>query len=393
MSTPVSTKATRPGDHDPVGAPDLLLRLFADGRPHTRAEVIAGTGHARSTVNQRLHALEASGFLVRHDQAPSTGGRRADSFALNPDARSILAIDIGPNHARVALLDMTLGILDERSERFDTTREPVGVLDHVIELADELRASATYPGLAGVGLSLPTPLDPDTGRPVRPPLMPGWDGFDVCGHLQDWAQVPVTVERENFAVALAEQAADGGATANMLVVSVSTWIGAGTIVNGQLARGERGEAGHIGHIVGPWPERDACACGNFGCLEAVAGGHALVRHIGEKVGASTTLELAELAAGGEPLVLAAIREAGRKIGLAVAAYVSILNPARVVLRGSLAQAGFELLNGVRETLYGQAFSIAAQDVSVSIGQTGDQAPILGVGTLALDHFFAEGDSL
>lgn len=376
-----------------AGPPDFLLRLFADGRSRTRADVIAETRHARSTVTQHLNTLEAAGLIVQHDQARSTGGRRPSSFALNPAARSILAVDIGPSHARVALLDLAMGILGERSERFDTTREPSGVLDHVIDLADDLRHSGAFPALAGIGISLPTPLDPETGRPVRPPLMPGWDGFDVRGHLERWAGVPVTVERESFVVALAEQAADGGEHTDMLVVSVSTWIGAGAIVNGQLARGEHGAAGHFGHVVGPWPHRGPCACGNRGCLESVASGRALLRLIGEDVGASTTRELVDLANEGDARVLAAIREAGRKVGLAAAGYVSVLNPSRIVLSGSLAHAGYELLNGVRESLYAQAFPLTAESLTVTVAQTGPDAPVLGSGALALDRFLEHGEAL
>jgi predicted NBD/HSP70 family sugar kinase len=373
-----------------AGAPDPLLRLFADGRPRTRSDVTAETGHARSTVRQRLDALVDLGLLLAMDHAPSTGGRRPETFSLAPQARSLIAVELDPSFVRVVSLDLGLSVVADRSENLDTTRNPEDVLDAVIRLAKDVGEANPCP-VAGIGVSLPMPLAPTTYLPVRPPLMPGWDGFDVAAYLADRTGVPVSVDRENYIVALAEQAHDPDASADFLMVRFSTWVGAGAVVEGRVVRGSRNSAGHLGHVVGPWPERDPCACGNRGCLEAVASGRAILRAIGERVGATTTQDLVDLANKGDTEVLQAVREAGRKLGLVLAGYVSVLNPARIVLDGLLTEAGFELLNGVRETIYANSFASSAEDLAVTLATTGRDAAVLGAGALALERFLAEGE--
>jgi predicted NBD/HSP70 family sugar kinase len=365
-----------------------IMRIFKDGLPRTRADVIAESGHARSTIGPQLDALTAHGLLIESGVTKSTGGRRPTAFMLNPDSYLILAIDLGPNHLRLALSNLRFKILGERTEVSEMAGDPEIVFDRIEAIARELlrEHNPEKIPLAGIGVGLPTPVNYPSGRPMLPPLMPGWHDYDVEGRLQRLASVPVIVDRDNNLRAVGEFI---GRSPNesVLYVHVSTYIGSGLIVNGRLARGAGGSAGYFGHLSGDWSQDQLCMCGKYGCLEAVASSHAILRDVGPELGVSTAAELTRLAAAGNPTASRAIRTAGRNIGTAIANFVSVLNPSHVVIGGSLMRGNLELLSGVRETVFSKAFPLPAQLLQVDASIHGYHSAVLGANVLVKEAFF------
>ena len=113
--------------------------------------------------------------------------------------------------------------------------------------------------------------------PVKPPIMPGWDGFDVVRHVQRSLPVPVLVDNDVNIMALGERTAHWPDDENFLFIKVATGIGAGIISSGQLQRGANGTAGDLGHVRVPRGDDVLCRCGNYGCLEALASGPAVAK--------------------------------------------------------------------------------------------------------------------
>ena len=113
--------------------------------------------------------------------------------------------------------------------------------------------------------------------PVKPPIMPGWDGFDVVRHVQRSLPVPVLVDNDVNIMALGERTAYWPEHDNFLFIKVATGIGAGIISSGQLQRGANGTAGDLGHVRVPRGDDVLCRCGNYGCLEALASGPAVAQ--------------------------------------------------------------------------------------------------------------------
>ncbi|HKU35923.1 MAG TPA: ROK family protein, partial [Paenarthrobacter sp.] len=155
-----------------------LFQLLRDGQARTRAELALTTGLARSTVASRIDALISSGLVGPAGEASSSGGRPPSRFAFNPAARVVLAVDVGATHVIVAVTDLGGKILAERRLKQDVSDGPEAVLGRVISAGKELLAEAgrELGDLAGMGIGLPGPVEHDTGRPVKPPIMPGWDG-------------------------------------------------------------------------------------------------------------------------------------------------------------------------------------------------------------------------
>ena len=236
----------------PSGAGELL-QLMRDGRARTRGELIAVTGLARSTVGARVDALLATGLLAPSGEARSTGGRPPTRFAFNPGARVVLGADLGATHALVALTDLDGTVVAERGAPLEIARGPETVLDWLAATGHELLAAAGRgpEELVGVGIGLPGPVEHSTGRPMTPPIMPGWDGYDVPRHVSASLGGPVLVDNDVNIMALGEHATIYPEVEHLVLVKVATGIGAGIIGGGRLHRGAQDAAGDLRHVTAP----------------------------------------------------------------------------------------------------------------------------------------------
>ncbi|WP_328326466.1 ROK family transcriptional regulator [Kribbella sp. NBC_00382] len=364
-----------------------VLRLLLDGQPRTRAELIDLSGLGRSTVTVRLEELLAAGFVVPSGEAASSGGRPPARFAFNPSARLVLAADVGATHLSVALTDLSGTVLGSTTAALNIAEGPETVLAALTTtgralLEDARRSDAD---LAGIGVGLPGPVEHATGRPNHPPIMPGWDSYDVVGRLTNEFGSPVLVDNDVNLMALGEHAAQYSDVEHLLFVKVATGIGAGLVTGGQLHRGAQGAAGDIGHIQSPG-HTELCRCGNTGCLEAVASGAAIATQLrAAGLDATSSQDVVELVRAGNTTATHSVRQAGREIGTVLAACVSLINPSVLVIGGSLAQAGDHLLAGIREAIYARSLPLATTELKVVPSRIGQQAAVQGAAAMVLQH--------
>lgn len=366
---------------------DPLLHLLLDGQPRTRNQLMDLTGWARSTVTGRLESLIALEFVVPHEAAESTGGRPPGRFRFNPAARLVLAADIGATHLSVALTDLAGEILDSTTVPQNIADGPESVLAALATTGRALLKATrrSTRDLAGAGVGLPGPVEHSTGRPNHPPIMPGWDSYDVVGRLTKEFGCPVLVDNDVNLMALGEHTTQYADVEHLLFVKVATGIGAGLISGGRLHRGAQGAAGDIGHIQAPG-HTELCRCGNTGCLEAVASAAAIATQLrAADLQVETSQQVVELVSAGNPIATQAVRQAGREIGTVLAACVSLINPSVLVIGGSLSQAGDSLLAGIREAIYARSLPLATTELQVVTSRTGQQAAVHGAAAMVLQH--------
>ncbi|ROQ36777.1 glucokinase [Frondihabitans sp. PhB188] len=377
-----------------TGAGDLF-QLLRDGRPRTRAELAAVTGLARSTIGLRLDALTSLGLIGPVADAASTGGRPPSRIALKPSSRVVLAADLGASHAHVALADLMGGELASHTERLEISLGPEVVLGWMVEHADRLLAELgkSRADLIAAGIGLPGPVEFSTGRPVNPPIMPGWDAFDVPGWVHRHMPIPVYVDNDVNIMALGERTHSWPEVDHLFFLKVATGIGSGIISSGQLQRGAQGSAGDIGHIPVSRGAGIQCRCGNTGCLEAIASGPAIaasLRRQGRDV--ATGDDVVELVRRGDLDAVRAVRQAGRDIGEVLTTCVSLINPSVIALGGSMSEAGEHLLAGVREVVYSRSMPLATEHLQIVQSRAADDAAILGASMLAI-HFALAPEAL
>jgi predicted NBD/HSP70 family sugar kinase len=365
-----------------------LFQLLRDGKARTRAELALTTGLARSTVASRIDALISSGLVGPAGEATSSGGRPPSRFAFKPAARAVLAVDVGATHVIIAVTDLGGNILTERRLAQDVAEGPEAVLGRIVAEATSLLAeTGRAPGdLAGIGIGLPGPVEHATGMPVKPPIMPGWDGFDVVRYVQRSLPVPVLVDNDVNIMALGERTAHWPEHDNFLFIKVATGIGAGIISSGELQRGANGTAGDLGHVRVPRGDEVLCRCGNYGCLEALASGPAVAHSLAAQgLKAENGGDVLRLVAAGNLPAIQALRQAGRDVGDVLATVVNLLNPSVIVIGGSLGQAGEHLMAGVREVVYRRSLPLATTHLRIGLSMAGDQAAVLGASQMVTQH--------
>lgn len=365
-----------------------MLALIRERRAATRAELVEVTGLARSTVALRIDALLRLGYLRAEELASSSGGRPPTVLSLDPALGCVLAADFGATRAHLALCDLEAGVLAEQSHEIGVGRDPDQLLgwlgDRLVELRAEAGAGAGELLAAGVGI--PAPVDVTSGRPVNPPLMPGWNDFPLADRLAEELGVPALVDNDANVMALGEHRLNWAETDDLVFVKVATGIGCGIIARGEVFRGAAGAAGDLGHVRAAGGGEVLCACGQRGCLEAIASGPALAAELGRLgVEASGARGVAELIRAGEPAAVAAAREAGREIGGVLATIVNFFNPAAVVFGGEIPDASEDLLAGVREAVYRRSLPLATRGLEITHSAGAQRAGIIGAAVMAIDH--------
>ncbi|WP_370592040.1 ROK family protein [Streptomyces sp. JHA19] len=376
-----------------------LLELIRIGRANTRSDLQQVTGLSRSTVGQRLDLLNRAGWL-KHTVGPSTGGRPIQQIVFDPSHAAVIAVDLETRHARAAVLDLAGTILAEQTGPMRISDGPDDVLDALAAWFPELITAAGVDAerICGIGLSVPGPVDWNTGRVVQPPIMPGWDQFPIRERLQrayaehvgpsmENGPVPVFVDNDANLMALAEHQANHRDCTAFVLVKVSTGIGAGVVVGDEVYRGIDGGAGDIGHIRLHDRPDALCMCGSHGCLAAVASGRALAGHLSALgTDAASASDVKRLLAEGNPDAIRLAREAGRRAGEVLVTVVSLLNPGVLMIAGELSGAPF--MTGVRELLYQRAFPRATANLQVVTSRLGDHAGVIGAASMVVQFLYS-----
>ncbi|HEX7951053.1 MAG TPA: ROK family protein, partial [Candidatus Limnocylindrales bacterium] len=369
------------------------------------ADVVAHTGLGRAIVAQRIGELIERGLIVEGDVGPSTGGRPPRQLAFRSDAGHILVADLGATSIDVAVTTLDGRILGHHDEAVRVEDGPEACLGRVEALFEQLlQTTEGVPGrLWGVGIGVPGPVEFQSGRPISP-IMPGWDGYPIRERFAQRYRAPVWVDNDVNILALGEWRA-GVAIGhdNVVVVKIGTGIGAGIISDGRMHRGAQGSAGDVGHIQVVDDPTVICRCGNIGCLEALAGGAALgqaglaaardgrserLKIALDQRGTVTAEDVARAASFGDPVALAMLQSAGRRIGSMLSSVVNFFNPSLIVIGGGVANSPDQLLATIRETIYRRSLPLATRDLLIQRSSLGGLAGVIGASAMVVDQLFA-----
>lgn len=365
-----------------------LFQLFRDGQPHTKAELAELTGLARSTISLRLDPLMDLGLVTPATEAVSSGGRPSARLVLNESAFVVAGVDFGATHAVAALADLGGKILISIETKRQISDGPEVCLRWMIEELNHLMTGLgiSQDNLLAIGIGLPGPVEHTTGKPASPPIMPGWDGYDVPARVNRDLSAKVLVDNDVNVMALGERHLTYPDVDHLIFIKAATGIGSGIISEGRLQRGAQGTAGDIGHVRVSRGSEVACHCGNFGCLEAVAGSPAVIKNVvAQGLPIRNTSDLIDATKRAKMEAIQAIRQAGRDIGEVLCTCVSLINPEIIVIGGSLALAGEHLIAGVREVVYGRSMPLASEHLSIVQSKAGKEAGIIGASVMAIDY--------
>ncbi|KQP69706.1 ROK family transcriptional regulator [Microbacterium sp. Leaf288] len=342
----------------------VLQTLFHQGAM-SRADLSRETGLTRVTISDLVAELIADGFVAEMGVREASGpGKPAILVDLDHAGHRIIGLDLSGSDTFIgAVLTLDGGIVARREVAVPAAD---ALVDTVVELARALVAESHAPVL-GVGVGTPGVVD-DRGVILTAPNF-GWAGFDLEGALRNALGVPVLVANDANAAVLAEYTF-GGAPDDVLLVKVGRGVGSGLLLAGQPMRGSRFAAGEIGHVTVGTDGGPQCACGKVGCLEAWLSVPSLT---------------SRLNAAADPAAHEGIlRDAGERLGIALAPVVGALDVSEIVLSGPPELLGGSLAEQTVETLRARTLAPSVDEgVRVRMTEQGQDIVLRGAAVMVL----------
>lgn len=386
-------RRSEPGCPRPLA--DAILRLIWEQKRLSRVDIAKMAGLSRSTVSEIINEILPTGLVTETGEGPSRGGRRPIVLEFDDKACVILGVEMGGNHVAVALTDLRGEVLAWQEQEHPVRSDPPGTRQLIADLCAQCMevADAANKPLVGIGLAVPSPIDPANPDRLSPEVMPAWEATLGLQNVGKRYNVPMFVDNDANCGALAEHWwSEHGKTEHLAYIKVATGIGSGHIIGGEIYRGATGVAGEIGHLSID-PKGKICRCGLHGCLVTLAGGEAIIERVGELLpeypdsvlaGRKVRLfDIEEASLAGDPLALQIIGETAQYLGTAVAGMLNLLNPATVIFGGDLARLGDLLLEPVRQTIRTRTLVSSVSAAEIHTSSLGPRSVTIGAATLVL----------
>ena len=312
-----------------------------------------------------------------------------------------VGIDLGGTQLRVAVADARgdLRTIIRRPTEAHRGREHV-IAALIAAVNDALAEHGSRAAsVRALGIGLPGPVDPRAGIVISPANLPGFINVPLNRILTRATGIPSFLHHDAHLAALGEsvRGAARGAS-NLIYVTVSTGIGAGLILEGELYGGAHGIAGEVGHII-VLPGGPLCTCGNRGCVEAIASGTGIARAAREAsrlepasllhgLESPSAADVVRAARGGDALAVTILEAAGQALGIAMGTLVNLFNPELIVLGGSVLNARSLLLRPMRQAMHASSWKAARRGLRIVRPALGGDAGLVGAvefARLAVSH--------
>ncbi|ALV47535.1 transcriptional regulator [Arthrobacter alpinus] len=369
----------------------------------SRVELAASAGLAAQTVSNICRRLLDSGLIVEAGKEASGPGKPRTILRLNPRGMYAVGIHIDPALTSYALLDAVGTVLVSVDEATDLAGAPAEVVAAmgatVRKIIDE--SGVDEQRIAGVGVATPGPVDAASGTVVDPPHMPGWTRVPLRDILHEATGLPVVVDKDVTASAVAEVwAGSANSARNFVFVYIGTGIGAGLVLNDEVVRGSSGNVGEIGHIIAD-PDGPDCDCGRRGCIKVTCMPETLVAQaraagilpavgpLEESSLPNDMAALAQAAAEGNASAVEILAQSAIRLAGAASVLTNLLDVERVVFGGpfwpALAATHLKAIPPLLEHL-SVTTSVHSVDVMGTIVCSGEEA--FGAACLVMEKTFS-----
>ncbi len=290
-----------------------------------------------------------------------------------------IALDLGGTQTRAALVDEHGNVSNRVSLPTPAQDGGDAVVAKLAEAAEQAAKSTT--DIIGVGLSSPGPLDTEKGLAVDLPTIKGMINFPLRAALEAKLKCRVYLENDGIAAAIGEWKHGAGKGLKSLVyVTVSTGIGGGVIVDGNVLHGRKGMAGHVGHLA-IYPDGLRCSCGNVGCWEAYAAGPAFASRASKALGKTVQpTDVFKMAHEGNTTAQQQVNEQARLLGIGITSLLHLYSPEMVVIGGGLSNAFDQLYPGIDAYIQKNAM-LAFKDVRIVKAALGGNSGLIGAASM------------
>ncbi|MFT4211040.1 MAG: ROK family transcriptional regulator [Microbacterium sp.] len=336
------TNLLRMGDYNQRVVIDAVRRA---GGKMSRVALSKATGLSAQTVSNICRRLIDQGVIAESGKESSRPGKPRTLLELNADSLYAIGVHVDPVQMTFVLLDVFGRTVARSTKRLPATAVPRTTLAAIGEAVAKLMSSSGIDAgrVAGIGVAAPGPIDLVRGLIIDPPQLSAWHAVPLRQMLADITGLPVFLEKDTRAAALAELWA--GASSSFVLFYFGSGLGAGIAIHGEALGGVSGNAGEIGHIIVD-PDGPRCVCGLRGCLGATSMPEHLVAEA-ERRGVMTGIRegrdprsvaeslqtLCDRADEGDEAGQAILREAAERVAIGTSVLVNLLDVGTVICGG------------------------------------------------------------
>ena len=389
-----------------------VLRLIHTQSPASRAQLAVITGLNKSTVSSLVDELIARNLIHEAGSNSNGAGRPATMLEINPQAGSIIGVELGVDFVSVAVTDFLGNITWRRREDANPNEDQQKMIDQTLRIVKEAMSAGKKKSTRFLGLGLATPgtVDLKEGVLIFAPNL-HWRNVPFGRIFSEQTKLKVFVENDANAAATAEHLfGTARQCQDFLFVFAGVGIGGGLFLNGKLYRGKNGYAGEIGHSpIMAEPSQTVCHCGNRGCWETYANQYSIIQRVQARLEVKRTSIIPKLMADhNSPLTIPLIKqaadagdreaidsfaEAGHAMGQGFAGLINIFNPEKIILGGPLSIAGEYLLPAIKETMTRHSLPEIDQQAEVLLSPFGPDASLIGAIAIVADDVLSKPMSI
>ncbi len=302
---------------------------------------------------------------------------------------SLIGIDVGGTNFRLGVVQ-NLRVVWEKRFQADfaglcRTHSAALALSTITQVLNQAIAEARliYPQVKGIGLGFPGFIEPQSGRVLSSPNLPGLINVDLLTPLAAQSGLPVILENDASAAAFGEYSLLPSDTRSLIYIGLGTGVGGGLVLQGKLHGGDHGVAMEIGHLT---VERNGrlCGCGNRGCLEQYASTNGVVQTYTELTGDTlSAFDIAQLALQKNTAAVQAYAQAGKYLASGVVHIVKVLDVRDIVIGGGMSASWPLLQAAFEQRLQEEIIPALRGKLLIRLSQAQDQSGIIGAAMLAL----------
>ncbi|MGV3466627.1 MAG: ROK family transcriptional regulator [Heyndrickxia sp.] len=367
----------------------------------TKAELAEKTTLTFAAISNIINGLLNAGMIKECGEGASSGGRKPLLYELNSEALYVVGIDVSiDEQIRFGLFTFDTILVYEFCMEPPNVKSPTEYIQIIKKGLTSLleKAEIDQEKILGIGVSIPGPINTNTGEVVSPPNLPLWRNVPLKRMLEIELHVPIKIEKDANLSALGEKWFGAGKEVNNLVyLFVGEGIGSGIILNGTLVGNSE-----IGHCTID-SAGSRCNCGNYGCLELKASGLAIVKKVkeglqlgypsnysypaSEQITFSNVLKAIEKE---DPFTLRIVEEAANFLGIGLTNVINNFNPDLIIIGGKLPEKYERMIDLSAEIARNRAFEVFQKNLSIIPGKLKEKSIIMGAAALVLEDVFGEG---
>jgi len=384
-----------------------VLNIIRNKGPIYKAEIARITGLSITTVTKIADCFLSRGLIKVTGYGDTDRGKPPEVLMFVPSAHHVIGVDVGTTNITSVLVDLSGKVIFKRVMTTGNRDNPSVVIKKIIEsINDTMESSNAHKeNIIGIGVGMPGLIDVGRGLVVFSPDF-CWENVDLLTSLKQAFHTDIIIDNVTRAMAMGERwFGSGRGKDNFFCVNLGYGIGSAIVINDELYHGVTGKSGELGHMIAD-PSGPQCACGNYGCLEALSSANAISQHarsrieqgepsvitamVGgdlERIEAKTVFDAAR---SGDALAISVIGKAIDYLGALVASIINFLDPELIILNGGITKAGAVFIDTLRSVVKQYQMRHTGNKTDIIISSMGDNAAAIGAASLIINKFIENG---